>query len=533
MLPSSARASRREIVCLAALLTLGALVYLVGVAHDLPYVVQGDEVGFFGYPAARIAATGQLHPGWFGHPASTVIYPLSGIYHLWHAVAHGGAWLRPDPRLIAAFEQHIGQALLLGRLLSVAYGVGALWATYRLGRRLFDGPTALVGAALLIPVPALVLFAQMVRNDSATVFYSALALWAIVGALERPSVGRQALAGLACGLAISTKYYLGALALILLLADGVILWRGRGLGGDRRRLLAGALAGLVAVALGFALTTPYFLLDFAAAWGDLRAELRPAHLGADGLSPLQNLWWYLSVAMPGVLGWGRYLVALVGAAGLAWRGRGAPRLLLAFAGLFLLGVSASPLHWERWVFPILPVACLCCAAALVRGGRWLGQRRGLSPRSGAALAVLAGVALCATPLYDVALQGVRQTRPSTMVQARVWLDANLAPGTAIAREEYSFPTNGCALRLVGEYALAEEPLGHYIEQGAEYIAVSSAIVDRYYREPGRYREQIAFYEGLDAAAELVYEATPDRWTSGPTVKIYRLAAQGAPAGASP
>ncbi len=522
MEPIYARSSRRELLCLAALLLTGLIVYVMGVGHDLPYVVQGDEVGFFGYPAARIAATGRLHPGWFGHPASTVIYPLSGIYRLWHAAAHGGAWLGPAPRLLNAFEEQIGTALLLGRLLSVAYATGALCCIYHLGRRLFDGPTALLAVALLIPIPHLVLFAQMVRNDSATIFFGVLALWAIVRMLERPTAARQALAGLACGLAISTKYYLGILALILLVADGVLLWRAWAKRADRRALLAGIAAGLGAVVLGFGLATPYFILDFPTAWRDLRGELRPTHLGADGLSPAQNLWWYLSVALPGVLGWARYLLALAGAAWIAWRGSAAARLSLVFALLFLLGISASPLHWERWVFPLLPVLALGAATAILGGARWLGRRGGLSPHTVGLLATLVGLAICAAPICQTIELEMQQVRPSTMVQTRQWLDAHLPAGTIIAREEYSFPANSSALQLVGGSVLAERPIKHYIEQGAAYIAVSSAIYERFYREPDRYVEQIAFYEGLGVQAELVYEAAPDRWTGGPTVRVYRI-----------
>jgi hypothetical protein len=516
---------RQENLSLAALLAIGLLVYLLGVGHDLPYVVQGDEVGYFAAPAARIAATGNLHPGWFGHPASTTIYPLSAVYRIWHASAHGGAWFSPDPRLIQTFEGRIGAALLLGRLLSVAYGAGALWATYRLGRRIVRGPGPLIAVALLIPVPHLILFAQMVRSDTATVFFAALGLWAIVRVLEEPSLAHQVAAGLACGVAISTKYYLGLLVAALLLADLIVLGRSRQRGELCPRVLATLLAGLAAVAVGFAVTTPFFLLDLPTAWRDLTGELRPAHLGADGLSAPQNLWWYLTVALPSVWGWGRYALALAGGAWLAARGNAAARLLLAFALLYLLGISASPLHWERWVFPILPVLALCAATAISRGVLWLRSRAHLPPRVPALLAALAVLGVCILPLWETIVLEIRQMRPSTMVLTRRWIDMQLPPGTVIAREEYSFPVNGSNLRLVGKYVLGERPLDYYLDRGADYIAVSSAIYERFYREPERYPEQIAFYEELDRSGDLVYQVVPDRWTSGPTVKVYRVAAE--------
>lgn len=246
---------------------------------------------------------------------------------------------------------------------------------------------------------------------------------------------------------------MGLLVAALLLADLAVLGRLRRKGAPQPRVLAAMLAGLASVAIAFAITTPFFLLDLPAAWRDLTGELRPSHLGADGLSPLQNLWWYLAVALPSVWGWGRYLLTLAGGAWLAWRGSAAARLLLAFALLFLAGISASPLHWERWVFPILPILALCAAAALGQGIGWLQTRAPLPRRATALLAALVALAVCALPLQQTVMLEAQQMRPSTMVLARQWLDAHLPPGTVIAREEYSFPVNGSSLRLVGEFVL--------------------------------------------------------------------------------
>ena len=57
------------------------------VTHDLPY--SGVDEPTFVRPPVHMAATGDFDPHWFGHPGSTTIYPLAGIYHGWDAVAHG------------------------------------------------------------------------------------------------------------------------------------------------------------------------------------------------------------------------------------------------------------------------------------------------------------------------------------------------------------------------------------------------------------------------------------------------------------
>ena len=53
----------------------------LGLTKALPYEPETDEPVFV-QPAARIAATGDLNPHWFGHPGATVIYPLALAFRL-------------------------------------------------------------------------------------------------------------------------------------------------------------------------------------------------------------------------------------------------------------------------------------------------------------------------------------------------------------------------------------------------------------------------------------------------------------------
>lgn len=56
-----------------------------GIRKNLPYTAEANE-GTFVSLAMHIAASGNLNPGWFGHPGSTVIYPLAGMYHTWYTL---------------------------------------------------------------------------------------------------------------------------------------------------------------------------------------------------------------------------------------------------------------------------------------------------------------------------------------------------------------------------------------------------------------------------------------------------------------
>jgi 4-amino-4-deoxy-L-arabinose transferase-like glycosyltransferase len=152
-----------------------------------------------------------------------------------------------------------------------------------------------------LPVIA-VAHSQMVRTDSAATFFGLLSLWFCLKVYDRPTLSRFTLAGLSIGLAIASRYFMVALFPLLLVAAG-LTWRRKRTEADRRRVWPGlGLAGL-SVALTFALSTPYFFLDFQAALYWIVAEANDVHIDADGLSPLGNLVWYLSQAIPASLTW--------------------------------------------------------------------------------------------------------------------------------------------------------------------------------------------------------------------------------------
>src|SRR5947208_11310267 len=114
-------AGRRRSVSWSVVGVLAALVVVSGVVHvwalhrDLP-LHDADESAFVG-PAVHVAATGDLNPHWFGHPGSTVIYPLAGLFHVWDVVFHHGPIFSPNSAL--SFRLH--------RYPTEFYSIGRLW----------------------------------------------------------------------------------------------------------------------------------------------------------------------------------------------------------------------------------------------------------------------------------------------------------------------------------------------------------------------------------------------------------------------
>ena len=495
-------------------LSLGLEVWAV--SHDLPY--PGVDEPTFVRPAVHMAATGDLDPHWFGHPGSTTIYPLAGIYHVWNTVAHGGPVFSPDARLADRFLTSPGPFYLLGRLWAIAYAVAAIPLLFLLGRRCFSTAVGLAAAAVWAVLPLAVSYGRLVRTDSAGVFFALLALLLIVRLLDRASVRDYVLAGVVLGLGISSRYFLVTLLAALVVAGIVAIRRGVP-GASIRRIAAG-----VGAAIGtFLITTPYFLLDWSTARASLANE-NTSNLGHDGLSPVGNLRWYLGNAIPKSLTWPLAFLAVVGIA-VALRHRRDSRRLVLLVGVttFVVAISMSELHWQRWPLPILPVVVLFAVdgiAWLVSKSSAFLARPALSP----ALAV-AGVLLVALwPAKDVIQLNLRESRPSTRVVARRWIQANVPPGSDLVKELKTAPLDDTDLHWMERNTLTRDgwTLDRYVDNGFHYFVTNPGISGTYSTQPRRYPTQARFYRELRQDGCLLHVFRPSSYRDGPVIRVYEV-----------
>jgi hypothetical protein len=429
-----------------------------GLQRALPFEPEIDEATFV-QPAIRIAATGNLDPGWFGHPGATVIYPLALLFRLTSA-----------GDVQTAFGALPERFYLLGRWLSVGYEVLAIPLVFLLGRAVFGTFAGLAGAWLTALLPTATAHAQIVRTDSAAMCFGLLALWLGMRASGRQSRWYVALAGVSVGFAIATRWFMVALVPVALWSAG-------------RRWWMAALA----TALAFVVASPFAVLDLPALRASLLAEAEPGHVGADGLSPVGNVLWYLRDSLPSDLTWLVALLAAVGVGLSVGRRNRLAMVLVAYVALFLVLISASTLHWHRWTIQVLPVLMLFAGFALQSLPRRLG---------------VLGVAVASIQLgAQLLVFDLQQLQPSPRVLAREWLVGHATPGASVVSEWYGPPLDGSGLAPRVRFSLADQPLDSY----RGYLVVSSAVYDRYFAEPERYASQVRFYEELFARGRLLAE----------------------------
>lgn len=519
---------------LAGVLACTLFLHLWGIRHDLPYIT--DDPAFVS-AAGRVATSASPNPRWFGHPGSTLIYPLAAIFRIWKVALYGGALLPPDPQLQALLDSSPAEFHLLGRVLGVVYALLSVLLVYRVGRIAFGEETAVIGSLLAALCPTEI-FDKMVRTDSASLLFCLLALWCCLRLAAQPSAKNQILAGTAIGFAIGTKYYLAVLVGVLALVDGVLLWRQVTQGGNITAALLSALVGFVAVGCGFAVSTPYFFLDYATAAKDLQTELRSSHIGADGLSPPQNFLWYLRM-LPQTISWPQTVAAVAGMTlGLARRGF-YPLLLLAFAVAFLTGISLHPLHWSRWLIPLLPVVALFAAHGLHTAATFVANASP-APRVIKWGALVLGVGtLLWSPVERLIQLDRLHASPSTRVLARQWITEHLPTGSGIAFEWETLPppikADGLGLghwiardagRDFKELSMSKlavrGSIRWYAQQGFRYLVTSNLFYAYYPENAERYPKEAAFYRRLLAEGRLLYQVSPSADHEGPEIRVYEI-----------
>lgn len=491
---------RLEHWLLSAILLLALGLRVAAIDYDLPAIFHPDEPAVIRI-SREMFATGDLNPHFFDYP-SLIFYSNALAY----------APLYVAGRLTGAFDSRADilplesvamgtvrtpqpAAVLLNRSVSLAMGVGTVALLYFIGRVLFDRPDVGLLAALLLAVaPNPTYHSRIVTTDAMVTFFILLAMLMAALIWRQGRTRHYVLAGLAVGLAAGTKYNGAMVALIVPLAHFLRAgWRGW-----RDGRLYGA--GLVAVVV-FLLTTPYAILDypaFSTALLGVMGHYDRGHAGMEGdpLAWYATFLWTTMTLVP--------LLALMQIGRGVWQ-RSQPTLLLAaYPVVYFLFIIRFEVRNDRTILPIVPFLFLLAAVVLADLMVLRARAAGRPARVGLS-ALLVGL-LAATVLYPATLT-LRENRilagELSLETAAEWLADNLEPGARVAVGAYSPFVDQSDFDVVGFNSLIDNPPEWFAAQGFDYVIAASGMYGRFYRDPARYADEIARYDQLFGAFELV------------------------------
>ena len=331
--------------------------------HNFP-----DDVMHFLRPAARAAASGS----WLPVPDAFIHGPvliglLAAAFRVWALAT--GTTIEPPP---LGVTPQLETLTLVGRALNVGVAALSIVMSYLVARRLIGRTGALLAAAALAFSPLHVLESHRLAPDIPAVLFVLIALWLGLVADERRSTALLVASGAVAGIAIATRYT----AALALAGPLLVLARRRG-GGAVVALGVATVGGFLVGGLPLLARPQRFASDVG-----LIAVLgygvnAPGVTLADGLA--QQRWVYpLAVALPYMMGWALYLLALVGLWKLWRRDRRAAAVVLAGLAPFLVLIGASRAAVPRYYLQVLPFLAIGAGAAIAASGRPLVRAVGVA-----------------------------------------------------------------------------------------------------------------------------------------------------------
>jgi hypothetical protein len=416
----------REVVLLLGILILAGALRVIAVPACLPYISYVDE-GHILHPVMRVLVEGGWDKGWVHYPSFLINATalVARAYRPIYDATHGAAL--PEaipgdpldaPRSFSTYDL-IGppELVVLARLVVLTFGVALVLATWALARSSFGAAAGAWAALFAAVTPALVTRSSIVIVDTPAAFFTTAALVVAVRLLDLAGslLPLSALAGACVGLAFTSKYPSGAVAL----AVGAAL----ALGPARRsffRNAAVAAAGFVAAA---ALSMPLLVHSPGIVLFTLKAEAAFYRSRATPLGYIEG------ALLPREVGVPLALLGLIGLIMLAFRAetRRFSLVLLAFALPFLLSFSWAPFKPFRNTLPLLPLACVAAGVAMSRLGSTLTRRH-----VGLVVSIAFGLSTTGwTGWQSWRLQREAATRIDSRIEAVTWLRAHVLPGQRV------------------------------------------------------------------------------------------------------
>lgn len=524
------------------ILALGGALRVYGIDFGLPFLYNVDEPDFVNR-AFNLLSNKSLNPHWFGHPGTVTIYCLAVLFSVYSAVAVAVGHFADFAAVRAVVRLDPSEFYLAGRLMIAAFGLGVVYLTFELAKRISSREVGYFAALLVAIAPLSVDLSRLIRTDIQVTFFILLVLLCCLRIVERGQARDYIAAGLSLGIAVATKYpaVIGCLPVIL---AAMLATKNRD-ESARSSFVLLLIAGAASVTGAF-LASPFLFIDIRTVLHDVAGEGRAEHLSATSEGFLSSLYWYVSEVLVANFTLAGLLLALIGATTLLRnRDRSGALLLLGFIVPFWLFVSTLNLRWERWFMPVIPVIAIFCASGFVWLLEYLRKFPDVIARSAQATVLLGLLGISSVLIHADYVHAAELARGDTRTEAGKWILANVSKDSVLLMERNTpqLPKDTYVILRPKAGRIEESPSVavsrsrfHRVDgaigslrsveevrnSAAEYVVISNEY-DRRLAEKERYAAELPIYEDLFEHARLVHVSTPVRGRmSGPIIRVFKL-----------
>lgn len=477
-----------------AIFLIALMVRVIGLKFSYPLLTHHDEKAMID-PLIEMSRNHTLDSGDYRRPNQVLYTVLFGYLNLLSKLLFhkNFGW---------AYEENILFFYLQARLVVAIFGAFVPVLAWKIGK-LFKGiDFSLPAAFLTCFYPSYIIHSHYITGDILnTVFSLAVILFCLVYLQKKKRIWLI----LACvGVALNTlEKYPG------ILSYGIILFT-LGINSffqyqKERRMdwgffLREVLITLVIVLLSMFTLAPHLFTKLDQIRSALISEARSTHLGADNLSWLGNMNFYLQVFIDAA-GW---IVALFAVAGIfiTIASKQTAMLLLFFGTGYWVALSKLGLHWERWSLPMMITPLLLSALGMAKA--W---ETGRSHKIVKVLTITFFTIFFVSYALNGMMSSILLTWQDTRVAALQFAIANNITEENSVSEGYTpfFPRQ---VKTIFDF-------DHNSPGQTNYVLLSSNMYGRYEAEPERYALESGYYGSLRDAAILIGEFEPSTKPSSP------------------
>ena len=259
--------SRATVLCLLGIFVLGLFLRVYGIGWGLPN--KGCFVSYKSDENIYIRSISQMDPSRLDFNPRFFYWGSWHFYELALALKVAQAFhfihVSPDKHFYYVHPEETARIYLVGRMLSVVFGIAAILLVYLLGTKMDQSPVALTAAFLLAVMPAHAVNSHFLKADAALTFWVTTVLFFSIKILSEGKLRYYFLSGATLGIASATQNY-GALFAGSILAAHFLRESQKVSLQIRWKLLFSkklSLAGFAAIG-AFLAATPYVILDFKA-----------------------------------------------------------------------------------------------------------------------------------------------------------------------------------------------------------------------------------------------------------------------------
>lgn len=394
--------------------------------------ISHDELNFI-FEALRLPGEGRIS----GYMHGPLLYELIACVEVaLYVAARVLGWAHSPAEFLVFVLKDIPLHLTLGRSMTAAAGMLAVFQTYRLGRLLGGESAGLIGAVFCLTNLTFFVMSSMCKEDALFWAFSLSAMDLAWHCLDGKGPRRAALAGVCIAAAFCAKY-LALFSPLLILVPLVRAKREEMARAVRLSLIIG-----VSALLGLLVFYPFLFTDTHS----VRASFRETQAGSAATGPQWAMAAYAGHHLRNLIGWPLLLAAALEFFRRLWRDPRGPAILFLVPVLQFIAIGLrSGWSMAHYAFPL-------ASACFILAGTFLAAVLGGFPNAARAVpwVVMAVVIGDGAYLRGTIKYALMVTGPRTSDVARDYLVANARPGDCVGMNYAAAGENHAGPDLLAE-----------------------------------------------------------------------------------